>query len=75
MNENKKIVTVGELREFIKDMSDDTQVFVCCEGYSNYDFQNERMYQDSDTNVSIYNGKLFIADSCAISDFNRNTDF
>lgn len=27
MNENKKIVTVGELREFIKDMSDDTQVF------------------------------------------------
>ena len=40
MNENKKIVTAGELREFIKDISDDTQFFVCCQGYSNYDFKN-----------------------------------
>lgn len=59
-------MNVGMLKELIKDLSDDTQVFVACEGYCNYDFENNKPYEDTDTFAIIYDGRLFITDNCAV---------
>lgn len=59
-------MNVGMLKELIKDLSDDTQVFVACEGYCNYDFENNRPYEDTDTFAIIHDGRLFITDNCAV---------
>ena len=59
-------MNVGKLKEIIKNMPDDMQVFVGCEGYCNYDFKNRRPMEDTDTFGIVYDGKLFITDPCAI---------
>lgn len=59
-------MNVGKLKEILKDLPDDMQVFVGCEGYCNYDFEEGQPYNDTDTFGIVYDGKLFITDDCAI---------
>ena len=59
-------MNVGKLKEIIKDLPDDMLVFVGCEGYCNYDFEEGQPYCDTDTFAIVYKGKLFITDDCAI---------
>jgi hypothetical protein len=59
-------MNVGKLKEILKDLPDDMQVFVGCEGYCNYDFAEGQPYRDTDTFGIVYKGKLFITDDCAI---------
>lgn len=59
-------MNVGRLKEVIKDLPDDMLVFVGCEGYCNYDFEEGQPYSDTDTFGIVYDGKLFITDACAI---------
>lgn len=57
-------MNVGKLKEIIKSLPDDMQVFVGCEGYCNYDFEEGRPMEDTDTFGIVYDGKLFIVDPC-----------
>lgn len=59
-------MNVGMLKDLIKDLPDDTQIFVACEGYCNYDFDNNKTLEDTDTFAIIHDGKLFITDECAV---------
>lgn len=59
-------MNVGKLKEILKDLSDDMLVFVGCEGYCNFDFKEGQPYRDTDTFGIVYDGKLFITDTCAI---------
>lgn len=59
-------MNVGLLKEIIKDLPDDMQVFVGCEGYCNYDFKEGQPMPDTDTFGIVYDGKLFITDDGAI---------
>ena len=59
-------MNVGMLKDLIKDLPDDTQIFVACEGYCNYDFDNNKALEDTDTFAVIHDGKLFITDECAV---------
>lgn len=59
-------MNVGMLKELINDLPDDTQVFVACEGYCNYDFGNNEPLEDTDTFAIVQDGKLFITDNCAV---------
>lgn len=64
---NRKMeMNVGMLKNLIKNLPDDTQVFVACEGYCNYDFGNNEPLEDTDTFVIVNDGKLFITDNCAV---------
>lgn len=71
--DNENITNVGSLRELIKDLPDDTPVFVGCQGYTNYDFKNQKPFDDTDTFVIPYKGKLFITDEAAIETEDGNT--
>lgn len=55
---------VNELKELLENLPNDMEIFVGCQGYSNYDFRNSKQFDDEDTIVKVVNGKLFIADSC-----------
>ena len=57
-------MNVGLLKEIIKNLPDDMPVFVGCEGYCNYDFEEGRPMEDTDTFGIVYDGKLFIVDPC-----------
>ena len=59
-------INVRSLKYLIKELPDDMEVFVGCQGYTNYDFKAECIHEDSDTFVIVYDGKLFITDECAI---------
>ena len=59
-------MNVGLLKEIIKDLPDNMLVFVACQGYCNYDFENSKPYNDTDTFAVIHDGKLFITDDCAV---------
>lgn len=59
-------MNVGKLKEILKDLPDDMQVFVGCEGYCNFDFEEGQPMPDTDTFGIVYDGKLFITDTCAI---------
>lgn len=59
-------MNVGKLKEILKDLPDDMQVFVGCGGYCNYDFKKGQPDRGTDTFGIIYKGKLFITDPCAI---------
>lgn len=63
---NKNIINVGSLKELIKDLPDDMPVFVGCQGYTNYDFKNQKPFDDEKTCVIPYKGKLFITDEVYI---------
>lgn len=67
------MMNIGYLKELIKDLPDDTEIFVGCQGYSNFDFCKNRAWADSDTFAIVYDGKLFITDECAIEDGEGNT--
>lgn len=70
---NKNIINVGSLKELIKDLPDDMPVFVGCQGYTNYDFKNQKPFDDTDMFVIPYKGKLFITDEIAIETEDGNT--
>ena len=57
-------MNVGKLKEILKDLPDDMQVFVGCEGYCNYDFEEGQPYDGTDTFGIVYDEKLFIVDNC-----------
>ena len=59
-------MNVGRLKEILKDLPDDMLVFVGCEGYCNYDFEERQPMDGTDTFGIVYGGKLFIVDDCAI---------
>lgn len=59
-------MNVGMLRNIIKELPDDTPIFVACKGYCNYDFKNEKPTDDTDTFAIAHDGKLFITDECAV---------
>lgn len=59
-------MNVGKLKEILKNLPDEMQVFVGCEGYCNYDFEEGRPMDDTDTFGIVYDGKLFIVDTGAI---------
>ena len=59
-------MNVGYLRNLIKDLPDDMPVFVACQGECNYDFSRKQPCKETDTFVTVYNGKLFVTDECAV---------
>lgn len=59
-------MNVGRLKEILKDLPDDMPIFVGCEGYCNYDFEEGQPMDGTDTFGIVYDGKLFITDDCAI---------
>lgn len=59
-------MNVGLLKSLIKDLPDDMQVFVGCQGYCNYNFAKKKPFDDTDTFAIMYDGKLFITDECAV---------
>ena len=66
-------MNVGCLKELIKDLSDDTPVFVACKGYCNYDFENNKPAKGTDTFVIEHDGKIFITDECSVDIGNGKT--
>ena len=69
----KMEMNVGLLKEIIKNLPDDMPVFVGCEGYCNYNFEEGEPWDDTDTFAIVHDGKLFITDSCAIEIGNGET--
>lgn len=67
---NKMEMNVGLLKEVIKNIPDDMPVFVGCQGYTNYNFKEQKLWDDTDTFAIVHDGKLFITDECAIEDEN-----
>ena len=66
-------MNVGMLKEIIANLPDDMLVFVGCEGYCNYDFEEGKPVEDTDTFGIVHDGKLFITDACAIEIGNGET--
>lgn len=66
-------INVGKLKEIIKNLPDDTPVFVACQGYCNYNFEREQPCEDTDTFGIVHDGKLFITDGCAVDVGNGET--
>ena len=67
-------LNIKYLKSIIKNLPDDMEIFVGCQGYTNYDCKRGCMPEDSDTFLIVYDGKLFITDECAIEiDENGNT--
>lgn len=66
-------MNVGLLKKMIADLPDDTPVFVCCEGYSNYNFREGRPWNDTDTFAIVHDGKLFIIDDKFVDAGNGET--
>ena len=59
-------MNIGKLKEIIKDLPDDMQVYVACDGFCNYDFDYNRPFEDTNTFGIVHDGKLFITDECAV---------
>lgn len=59
-------MNVGMLKDIIANLPDDMPVFVGCEGYCNYNFEEKKPWDDTDTFAIVHDGKLFITDPCAI---------
>ena len=64
-------MNVGKLKEIIKNLPDDTPVFVACQGYCNYDFDHMQSVEDTDTFGIVHDGKLFITDENAVETGNE----
>lgn len=71
--DNKNVINVRYLKKQIKDLPDDMPVFVGCQGYTNYDFKNQKPFNDTGTFVIPYKGKLFITDKVYIETEDGNT--
>ena len=65
-------MTVGYLKEIINNLPNDMEIFVGCQGYSNFDFCKNNRWADSDTFAIVHKEKLFITDECAIEDGEGN---
>ena len=59
-------MNIGKLKSILEHLPDDMLVFVGCQGYCNYDFEEGQPYRDTDTFAIVYKDKLFITDACAI---------
>lgn len=59
-------MSIGKLRDIIKDLPDDMLVFVACHGECNYDFEQKQPCKETDTFGIVHDGKLFITDECAV---------
>jgi hypothetical protein len=59
-------MNVKHLKVLIEELPDDTEVFVGCQGYSNYNFKENEPWEDTETFAIVHEGKLFITDECAI---------
>lgn len=58
---------VRELIEQLMKLPEDANVYVACQGYDNYDPEENSGYWDGDeTQVVVVDGKVFVADSCHI---------
>ena len=66
-------MSVGKLKDIIKNLPDDTPVFVACQGYCNYNFDRKQPFEDTDTFGIVHDGKLFITDDCAVDIGNGET--
>ena len=44
-------------------------VYVCCQGYSNYNFKEGKRWEDSPTYLILNDDKIFIADSCGYMEY------
>lgn len=66
-------MNIGKLKEIIKDLPDDMQVYVACDGFCNYDFDYNRPFEDTDTFGIVHDGKLFITDDCSVDIGNGET--
>ena len=71
--DNKNVINVRYLKKQIKDLPDDMPVFVGCQGYTNYDFKNQKPFNDTGTFVIPYKVKLFITDEVCIETEDGNT--
>ena len=60
-------MNVGYLKNILKDLPDETPVFVACQGYCNYDFYKNKPVDDTDTFAIVHDGNLFITDECAVT--------
>lgn len=67
------MMNVGYLKELIENLPNDMEIFVGCQGYSNFDFDNNKPFEESDTFAISHDGKLFITDECAIEIGNGKT--
>ena len=70
---SRKEMSIGKLKDIIKNLPDDMPVFVACQGYCNYNFDRKQPFDDTDTFGIIYDGKLFITDDCAVDIGNGET--
>lgn len=59
-------MSIGKLKDIIKDLPDDMLVFVACHGECNYDFEQKQPCKETDTFGIVHDGKLFITDECAV---------
>lgn len=61
---------VSELKALLENLPNNMDIYVGCQGYSNYDFKHSNLWNnvnnECDTRVRQINGKLFITDSCAL---------
>ena len=67
----KMEMNVGNLKQLINNLPDDTPVFVACRGECNYDFDRGQPCKETDTFGIVYDGKLFITDECAVETGNE----
>lgn len=59
-----------DLKKLLENVADDAEVYVSCEGYTNY-----IPYADEpDTRIVVYDGKIFISDGCACDLLSENDD-
>lgn len=66
-------MNVGYLKNVIKNLPDDTPVFVACQGYCNYNFDRGQPFEETDTCVIVHDRKLFVIDDCAVDIGNGKT--
>lgn len=63
----KMEMNVWYLKNLIKDLPDDTPVFVACDGCCNYDFIFNQPHINTDTFAIVHDGKLFITDEVPVN--------
>ena len=59
-------MTVKKLIEMLKEQNPDSEIFVSCQGYNNYDYKEKTHREDDGTYLLKKDGQLFIADTCEI---------
>lgn len=57
---------ISDLKKKISGLPDEMEVFVGCQGYTNFEFEEDRRCVDGETMVIVHEGKLFIVDECAV---------